>query len=97
MLDTLCLSFHGGRGGIYIGDVFVRLEEIADLIGNKGRRRKIFFSSCDTLNTPEKRIGLFMADTNIRRIAGYEDAVSIKQATKNDKKVLLSFIQDTNK
>ena len=72
----------------------VSLEELAEMIDGRGYGRKIFFSSCDTLNVSKKRISQFMIDADIRRVAGYESAISIKSATKSDREILTDFLRN---
>ena len=91
--DILCLSFHGDNGLIYIGNTRFYLEDIISIIGNSGRGRTIYFSSCYTLNIPQAKIRQFMKQTGLSRVIGFEDSVPIEKSIIHDKRNLLMLLE----
>lgn len=90
--NVLCLSFHGGSGKIYVGQEVVTLEDIAELIGDHGNGRMVYFSSCATLYVEQKRIMSFLTKCNLKRVAGYEHYVSISDSQIEDEETLYKML-----
>ncbi len=86
--DILCLSFHGDNGLIYIGNTRFYLEDIISIIGDSGRGRTVYFSSCYTLNIPPSKIRKFMKQTGLSRVIGFEDILPIERSVILDRRNL---------
>lgn len=89
---VLCLSFHGDSGLIWVGSEIVTLDEIASWISGRGNGRMVYFSSCATLSMDMWRIRNFMELSNLSRLAGYENYVSIGEANKEDEETLYRLL-----
>lgn len=76
----LYLGFHGGDGGIWIGNgrkqQLVTIPELGDIIGEGGAKgRVVYFGSCDTLKEHGKRLDTFMRKTGVIAVCGYREGI----------------------
>ena len=64
-------GFHGAPGGIWIGEEWLSLEDLAEKIDGRADRRVVFFDSCKTLKVRDTRIKKFLSDTGAKAVIGY--------------------------
>ena len=67
----LYLGFHGFAGGIYLPDMKIKMEMLAQLMGKRFRNWIVFFDSCSTLRVQKDRVFDFMAQTGVAMVMGY--------------------------
>jgi hypothetical protein len=91
----LYLAFHGERGSILIThNKPYSLNELADMLEDSCESKVIFFASCETLNTDERKIQSFLKKTKAIAVVGYKQEVEWMLATAFELLVLDAFQQD---
>jgi len=73
--SILYLAFHGKPGRIILGDVSIRLETIAEIIGKRLANWIIHFGCCGILSVEERRIRDFISSTQALMVSGYRKDV----------------------
>jgi hypothetical protein len=74
---VLYLVFHGEPGRISLSDeVPLRLEELADIFGDRFQGWVVHFSSCSTLAIKENRLKNFIRKTKVSLVIGYTKNMS---------------------
>ena len=69
------MAYHGRKNRICIGNEYITLKEIADVLEDKLNGIIVHFGSCSTLNTTEKNITDFIKRTGCALISGYKKDV----------------------
>lgn len=69
------IAYHGRKNRICIGNEYITLKEIADVLEDKLNGIIVHFGSCSTLNTTEKNITDFIKRTGCALISGYKKDV----------------------
>ena len=72
---VLYIAYHGRKNRICIGNEYITLKEIADVLEDKLNGIIVHFGSCSTLNTTEKNITDFIKRTGCALISGYKKDV----------------------
>jgi hypothetical protein len=91
----LYLAFHGSVGNILIThNKSYSLRELGDMLEGSCSGKVIFFASCETLNTDERKIQSFLKQTNAIAAVGYKQEVEWMLATAFELLVLDAFQQD---
>ncbi len=91
----LYLAFHGRKEEIYITHKNVySLNELAETLRDSAAGKVIFFASCETLNTDERRIQSFLKQTNAIAAIGYKQEVDWMISTAFELLVLDALQQD---
>jgi hypothetical protein len=91
----LYLAFHGSRGNILIThNKSYSLNELGNMLEGACDGKVIFFASCETLNTDERKIQSFLKQTNAIAAVGYKQEVEWMLATAFELLVLDAFQQD---
>jgi hypothetical protein len=91
----LYLAFHGSRGNILIThNKSYSLTELGNILEGACDGKVIFFASCETLNTDERKIQSFLKKTNAIAVVGYKQEVEWMLATAFELLVLDAFQQD---
>ncbi len=72
---VLYIAYHGRKNRICIGNEYITLKEIADVLEGKLNGIIVHFGSCSTLNTTEKNITDFIKRTGCALISGYKKDV----------------------
>jgi hypothetical protein len=91
----LYLAFHGSRGNILIThNKSYSLTELGNILEGSCDGKVIFFASCETLNTDERKIQSFLKKTNAIAAVGYKQEVEWMLATAFELLVLEAFQQD---
>jgi hypothetical protein len=91
----LYLAFHGNRGNILITHTTpYSLVELGNILEGSCAGKVIFFASCETLNTDERKIQSFLKQTNAIAAVGYKQEVEWMLATAFELLVLEAFQQD---
>jgi hypothetical protein len=91
----LYLAFHGSRGNILIThNKSYSLKELGNILEGSCAGKVIFFASCETLNTDERKIQSFLKQTNAIAAVGYKQEVEWMLATAFELLVLDAFQQD---
>ena len=67
----LYLAFHGYPGGIYLPDMKIDIESLAEFMGKGFRDWIVFFDSCSTLRIEKGRVLGFMEKTGVSTVIGY--------------------------
>ena len=76
----LYLAFHGGEGGVYLGDLRradceVKLDDLEEFLKGKCKGRIIHFGSCSTLGLHGRRLSSFLRRTGALAVCGYEGQI----------------------
>jgi hypothetical protein len=71
----LHLAFHGGPGGIWIGQKQVDLQELAEVLRGSCTDRIIYFGSCSTLKISSAELDAFQRPTRAKAVCGYRARV----------------------
>jgi|GEM_PF-139932 len=91
----LYLAFHGSKGNILIThNKTYSLKELGTMLEGSCDGKVIFFASCETLNTDERKIQSFLKQTNAIAAVGYKQEVEWMLATAFELLVLDAFQQD---
>jgi hypothetical protein len=91
----LYLAFHGSKGNILIThNKSYSLNELGFMLEGACEGKVIFFASCETLNTDERKIQSFLKQTNAIAAVGYKQEVDWMLATAFELLVLDAFQQD---
>jgi hypothetical protein len=91
----LYLAFHGSRNNILITHYKpYSLTELANILEGSCEGKVIFFASCETLNTDERKIQSFLKQTGAIAAVGYKQEVEWMLATAFELLVLEAFQQD---
>jgi hypothetical protein len=91
----LYLAFHGNRGNILITpNKSFSLSQLGNILEGACDGKVIFFASCETLNTDERKIQSFLKQTNAIAAVGYKQEVEWMLATAFELLVLEAFQQD---
>jgi hypothetical protein len=91
----LYLAFHGNKGNILIThNKTYSLKELGTILEGSCDGKVIFFASCETLNTDERKIQSFLKQTNAIAAVGYKQEVEWMLATAFELLVLDAFQQD---
>jgi hypothetical protein len=91
----LYLAFHGIKGSILIThNKPYSLTELGNILEDSCEGKVIFFASCETLNTDERRIQSFLKQTKAIAAVGYKQEVDWMLATAFELLVLDAFQQD---
>ncbi|MCW3104581.1 MAG: hypothetical protein JWO09_3021 [Bacteroidetes bacterium] len=91
----LYLAFHGSKGNILIThNKPYSLKELGTMLEGSCDGKVIFFASCETLNTDERKIQSFLKQTNAIAAVGYKQEVEWMLATAFELLVLDAFQQD---
>ena len=90
----LYLAFHGQSGKIILpdGDV-LKLEDLADLMGDKFQDWIVHFGSCSTLSAKESRVRDFFRSTKVALLVGYRKRVDWTESTSLDL-ILLDWMEN---
>lgn len=78
---VLYIAFHGRPNKIKVGQHFVTLREIADVLEGHLAHRIAYFGSCSTMRTKRANIDDFLHCTKADILAGYRKDVDFIQAT----------------
>ncbi len=91
----LYLAFHGSKGNILITNKKpYTLTELGTILEGSCSGKVVFFASCETLNTDERKIQAFLRQTNAIAAVGYKQEVEWMLATAFELLVLDAFQQD---
>ena len=71
----LYLAFHGHNHGIWLGENFVSLDEIALPLMGKCKNRIILLASCSTVKTDIRNLKRFLKATGALALCGYQRVV----------------------
>ena len=71
----LYLAFHGYPGGIYLPDLKIDMESLADFMKRDFREWIVYFDSCQTVSVEKDRILNFMSKTGVTMVVGYSRRV----------------------
>lgn len=95
----LYIAFHGRKNKILIGNEYVTLKEISNLLEGKLEGKMVHFGSCSTLGTTERNISEFISTTKCKFISGYKRDVNYILSTAFELlylEILLNRYSDTN-
>jgi hypothetical protein len=91
----LYLAFHGNIECIHVtGKETISLNELSETLQDGAAGKVIFFASCETLNTDERRIQTFLKQTNAIAAIGYKQEVDWMLSTAFELLVLDALQQD---
>jgi hypothetical protein len=91
----LYLAFHGRKEEIYITSKNTySLTQLAEVLEDSAAGKVIFFASCETLNTDERKIQSFLKQTNAIAAIGYKQEVDWMISTAFELLVLDALQQD---
>lgn len=71
----LYLASHGKKGKFSLGNDYISLEELGNLLHNKLTHRAIHLSSCETLSVDDTEIEYFKQVTKAELVSGYTKTV----------------------
>jgi len=77
----LYLAFHGRKNKILIGNEYITLKEISNVLEGKLAGKFVHFGSCSTLGTSERNISSFISNTKCNFISGYLKDVDYIEST----------------
>lgn len=77
----LYLAFHGRRNKILIGNEYITLKEISNVLEGKLAGKFVHFGSCSTLGTSERNISSFISNTKCDFLSGYLKDVDYIEST----------------
>jgi hypothetical protein len=72
----LYLAFHGYRGGIYLPDTKIDIEDLSEVMKKSFRNWIIFFNSCQALKVEKSRIYDFISKTGVMMVMGYKEKLN---------------------
>ena len=91
----LYLAFHGRKEEIYITSKNTyTLDQLAEVLEDSAAGKVIFFASCETLNTDERKIQRSLKQTNAIAAIGYKQEVDWMISTAFELLVLDALQQD---
>lgn len=79
---SICyLAFHGRTGSVKIGDDFVKIEELGEILQGACTNKIIHFGSCLTMNVNEDRIKEFMQKTGALCVCGFQKKINFLESS----------------
>jgi hypothetical protein len=81
----LYFAFHGQRGRILLDDKSrVRLDELAEMMGNRFQNWSVHFGSCSVLKARDKDLQEFVEQTGVGLLTGYGKVMEWGESTALD-------------
>jgi len=91
---TICyLAFHGHPAQIQVGEDFIDLKELAEILNGSCVNKIIHFGSCNTLDTNEKSIREFLETTHALCVCGFKTDIDFLESSVFDM-LLLQKLQE---
>ncbi|WP_315773557.1 DUF6642 family protein [Rhodococcoides kroppenstedtii] len=69
--DFAFLGFHGSARTLYLGDVELSLDDLADIIDGRGAGKVLYLASCKVMAAEADVLQEFCARTGIKGLVGY--------------------------
>lgn len=85
------LSFHGEKGCIELGNKFVYLDELGEMMKGQCKNKIIHFGSCETIKVPRKELLEFLKMTGALCVCGYSSKVSVIESSVFDMLIIDLF------
>ena len=89
---SICyLAFHGKPERIQVGQEYVNLNELADMLNGSCVNKIIHFGSCNTLDTDAKSIRTFLEKTQALCVCGFKTNIDFVESSVFDMLLLQKF------
>lgn len=89
---SICyLAFHGKPWEIEVGDGFLNLEQLAEILNGSCRNKIIHFGSCNTLDTDHRSVKKFLDTTKALCVCGFKTDIDFVESSVFDMLLLQKF------
>ena len=85
------LAFHGEAGSIQVGNKFISLDELGNMMEDSCQGRIIHFGSCKTLDTDDQTIIRFLEKTKAICVCGYQKDIDFVESSVFDMLLIEMF------
>ncbi|MEO0312400.1 MAG: hypothetical protein RIQ89_2057 [Bacteroidota bacterium] len=85
------LAFHGQKEVVKVGDDYLNLEEMAEVLNGSCVDKIIHFGSCNTLDTDERKIKKFLSTTRALCICGFRSDIDFLESSVFDMLLMQKF------